>query len=59
MYITQNDEIISYAEYDEYHNYPMFISEDEYEAGDDFSIYIAFDWAGFSKADYTAKVYSS
>jgi hypothetical protein len=60
MYAMKNDELITYAEYDEWTNYPLFVSEDEYEAGDWFKLTIAWQWApGFSQEDFTVKVYST
>jgi hypothetical protein len=48
MWLEKNDEILSTAEYDEWTNYPAFVSEDDYEAGDTFKINVLIDFAGLS-----------
>jgi hypothetical protein len=49
MAVYQNSELIDYREYSEWMTYPVYVSNDEYEAGDEFWMWVEYYWMGAAK----------
>lgn len=50
---------MGYRSYSEWETYPMYVAEANYEAGDEFWMYVEYWWVGFAKQDFTVLVYSA